>query len=371
MRRQGKRGGRILLLAALLAATGAAARAGATEELALRGHVQQSASATTPLSGGVSFEAGASTTLALTLDARHDSASLRASLHFSILYGVESANQWASLVAFPDAAAFILMTPDFDPLAAAPDTIFLLALDDLALRWDVGSFAFEVGKTYANWGLGKAFSPADFFAEFDYASGAPSRRSKFLGRATWFPGSTTRIDLVCDPYAVEGPTLAARAYATAFDSLAFSAAAGLRDTVGSSSFTFLGALEATLDLPFVSPYGEAAILAPLDDPTAADFHLLGGAMAKAGNLTMLGEYLFSPGASLRHSLFAQASLPVDDWTSLAAPFLYFPDQGSLSTGISLAASGLGGFDLSITALATRATSHSWSGKLALSALWAF
>ncbi|PKL05994.1 MAG: hypothetical protein CVV53_06610 [Spirochaetae bacterium HGW-Spirochaetae-9] len=371
MRRLGNGGGRVLLLAALMAATGAAARAGAAEELALHGYVQQAASTMTPLSGNLSFKAGASTTLALTLDARHDSAALRVSLHFSILYGVESANQWASLLAFPDAAAFILMTPDFDPLAAAPDTVFLLALDDLALRWDLGSLAFEVGKTYANWGLGKAFSPADFFAEFDYASGAPARRSKFLGRATWFPGSTARIDLVCDPYAAEGPTLAARAYATAFDSLAFSAAAGLRDPVGSSSLTFLGALETTFDLPFVSPYGEAAILTPLDDPAAADFHLLGGAMARAGNLTMLGEYLFSPGAPVQHSVFAQASLPVDEWISLSAPLLYYPEPGSLSTGISLAVNGLEGFDLGMTALAARAASHSWSGKLAVSARFAF
>ncbi|MDP2790363.1 MAG: hypothetical protein Q8O15_01255 [Rectinemataceae bacterium] len=364
-------GGRALLLAAFLSAMGAATRVGAAEELTLRGHVQQTASAITPLSEDVSFEAGAFTTLVLSLDARHNTASLRASLHFSILYGVESANHWTSLAAFPEGADFIFMTPEFDPLAAAPDTVFLLALDDLALRWDIGSFAFEVGKTYANWGLGKAFSPADFFAEFDYASGTPSRRSKFLGRITWFPGSTARIDMVCDPYAAEGPTLAARAYATVFDSLAFSAAAGLRDTVGSSSLTFLGALETTFDLPFVSPYGELAILAPLDDPAAAEFRLLGGAMARAGNLTMLGEYLFSPGAPMRHSIFAQASLPVDEWISLSAPFLYYPETGSLSTGISLAASGLGGLDLGITALATRAAVHSWSGKLVVSARFDF
>ena len=371
MKRIAHAGSRALLLAALLSAMGVAARVGAAEELALRGHVQQTASAMTPLSGNLAFEAGAFTTLALTLDARHDSASLRASLHFSILYGVESANQWASLATFPEGADFIFMTPDFDPLAAAPDTVFLLALDDLALRWDLGSFAFEVGKTYANWGLGKAFSPADFFAEFDYASGSPSMRSKFLGRATWFPGSTARIDLVCDPYSSEGPTLATRVYATAFDSLAFSAAAGLRDIVGSSSPTFLGALETTFDIPFISPYGEAAVQLPLDNPASTEISLLGGAMARAGDLTLLGEYLFSPGASLRHSIFAQARFPVDEWISLSTPFLYYPEPGSLSTGISLASSGLAGLDLGITALVARTAAHSWSGKLATSARFDF
>jgi len=148
-------------------------------------------------------------------------------------------------------------------------------------------------------------------------------------------------------------------------------AAGLRDMASSSSPTFLGALETTFDLPFISPYGEAAIQLPVDNPAATEISLLGGAMARAGDLTLLGEYLFSPRASLRHSIFAQATLPVDEWISLSAPLLYYPEPGSLSTGISLAASGLDGFDLGITALATRAISHSWSGKLALSALRAF
>lgn len=342
MKRIAHGGGRALLLAAVIAALGAAARVGAAEELALRGHAEQSIFVETPLSEGLAFEGGATATLALALDARRDSASLRASLHLSALYGN----------------------------AISDTSSFILALDDLALRWDLGSFAFEAGKTYANWGLGKAFSPADFFAEFDYSSGTPSRRSKFLGRATWFPGDTTRIDLVGDPYASIGSTLAARVYATAFDSLAFSASAGLRDATD-SSLNLLGAIEATFDLPFLSPYGEAAVQLPVDDPAAAAISLLGGAMARAGDLTLLGEYLFSPGASQRQGIFAQASLPVDEWISLSMPFLYYPESGSLSTGVSLAANGLAGLNLGITALATRTVPPSWSGKLALSARFDF
>ena len=337
------RGGRALLLATVIAALGTAARVGAAEELALHGHVEQSIFVETPLSEGLAFEGGAAATLALALDARRDSASLRASLHLSALYGN----------------------------GVSENSSFILALDDLALSWDMGAFAFELGKTYVNWGLGKAFSPADFFTEIDFSSGSPSLRSKFLGRATWFPGNTTRIDLVGDPYATIGPTLAARVYTTAFDSLAFSASAGIRDATDSSSLNLLGAIEATFDLPFLSPYGEAAVQLPVDDPAAAAISLLGGAMARAGDLTLLGEYLFSPRASLRHSIFAQATLPVDEWISLSAPLLYYPEPGSLSTGISLAASGLDGFDLGITALATRAISHSWSGKLVVSARFAF
>ncbi len=151
-------------------------------------------------------------------------------------------------------------------------------LDELALAWDIGPFAFEAGKTIANWGVGKAFSPADFFAEFDYSSGTPSRRSSLLARATWFAGATSRVDLVYAPYAASAnalagdagsggavpsatPTsaiIAARAYATAFDSLAFALAAGFRGAAESSPASLLGALEATFDLPFVSPYGEAS-----------------------------------------------------------------------------------------------------------------
>lgn len=360
-------GRRALLLCVAMATLGAAARVGAAEGMTLWGYAQQTASAETPLSGGASFTGGAATSIALVLDAIRDSASLRASVHFSILYGDEASNLWLSLIANPIGAASLLMTPAFDPAAAIPDTIALLALDDAALRWDIGAFAFEAGKTYANWGVGKAFSPADFFAEFDYSSGTPSRRSKLIAKATWFTGTTSRIDLVFDPYATSGGAIAARAYATAFDSLAFSLAAGLREAAGGQPRKLLGSLEASFDLPFVSPYGEAAFAMTLDGSSALSYSLLGGAMARAGDVTMAGEYLFSPNATIKHGVFGLASLPMDEWTAFSVPMLYYPESGVLTTGINLTVNGLAGLDLGLGAAVSRSAVPVWKGKLTLSA----
>ena len=355
-----------LLLAAALA-FGAAARAEAADGIALSGHVQQSASVAMSFLGDPSPSAGGASSLALALDASRGSTSFRASVHFALLCGNEAAFLWSSLQLSPGKALAFLMAPPFEPASAAPETIALLALDDLALRWDSGAFAFEAGKTYANWGLGKAFSPADFFAEFDYSSGSPARLSKLIARATWFPGSASRVDLVYDPYAEAGATLAARAYIATFDSLAFSAEVGLRAAAGASPQSFLGAIEATFDLPFASPYGEAAVVLPLDGSAAVSWSLLGGGIARIGGATMVGEYLFSPEATTHHSFFAQIGAPIDEWASISLPLFYYPESGMLTAGITVSASDIEGLDLGLTVAASHSASQAWSGKLSLTA----
>ena len=360
-------GRRAALLLLALTALGAGGRAEAADGITLSGRAQQTASAAAPFSGGLSISGGAATSIALVLEARRGSASLRASGHFSLLYGDEAAGLWTSLIAYPDGALSLLMVPAFDSLSAAPETAALLALDEASLSWDIGPFAFEAGKTYANWGVGRAFSPADFSAEFDYSSGSPARRSKLITRATWFAGATSRIDLVCDPYAVAGATLAARAYATAFDALAGSVAAGIREAAGSSPRSFLAAVETSFDLSFVSPYAEAAFTLPLDGSSPASYALLGGGMARVGDFTLLGEYLFTQAAATKHSIFGQASLPIDEWLSFSLPLLYYPESGALTSGLTLTASDIAGLTLGISATATRSASPSWSGKISLSA----
>jgi len=363
-RRTGRRAA-LLLLA--LAALGATPRAEAADGITLSGHAQQTASVATPFSGGPSFSGGAATGITLVLDARRDSASLRASMHFSILYGDEAENLWASLMASSVGANSLLMAPAFDPLSPAPQVIALFALDDAALSWDIGSFAFEAGKTYANWGVGRAFSPADFFAEFDYSSGTPARRSKLIARATWFTGATSRVDLVYDPFAASGSSFAVRAYATPFNSLACSVAAGFREAARSSPRNILGAFETSFDLLFVSPYAEAAFAMPLDGSSAATFSFLGGGIVRAGDITLLGEYLFQPIAAIKHGIFAQASLPFDEWLSLSIPLLYYPESGALTSGAAFTASDIAGLTLGITATVNRSVSQSWSGKLTFQA----
>jgi len=176
---------------------------------------------------------------------------------------------------------------------------------------------------------------------------------------------------VYDPYAVAGGTLAARAYIAAFDSLAFSAAAGIRAAAGTSPQSFLGAIEAIVDLPFASPYGEAAVAFPLDGSTAISYSLLGGGVTRIGDATILGEYLFSPVASVRHSIFAQIGAPIDEWVSLSLPALYYPESGILAAGITVSASDVAGLDFGLTASVNRSASQAWSGKLSLTARGGF
>ena len=359
-----------LLLSASLAAAGICG-AETQDGLTVSGQVVQAVSVSTPLGGAMALSGGAASSLALTLEANHESASVRASARISILGGDEAALFWASEAASPSRALWILASPAFNPAAAVPDRIAVLALDELSLRWNTGSFAFEAGKTLANWGVGRAFSPADFFAEFDYSSGTPARLSKLIARATWFPAAASRVDLVYDPYAAEGAALAARLYAACLDSLAFSVAAGLRAAAGASPQKALGAVDASFDLPFASPYGEAMVSVPLDNSSAPSYSMLAGATARIGDTTLLGEYLFSPEAAVRHSIYAQAALKLDDWISLSLPALFYPESGILTAGLSLVASDIAGLDWTMTASTGRSALGVWNAKLAFTALCSF
>lgn len=359
----------LFLLVAGIAVAGAepAPAEGAT----LSGRLRQSASAYSPIAGGLSVSGGAATSLSLSIEANRGSAALRATVLLSLLYGDDAAAQWASLAASPETADLVLMAPAFDASLPAPEAAILLSLSELALRWDSGAFAFAAGKTYANWGVGKAFSPADFFAEFDYSSGTPARRSKLIAGASWFPGETTRVDLVADPWAAAGAAAAARLYSTAFDTLAYAAALGFRAAAGSSPERLIGSAELSLDLPFASPYAEAALSLPLDGSSGLSWSLMAGAAARLGDISLLAEYRLDPSDSERHAFFAQASLPVDEWVSLSAPVLYYPDSGTLSASLGVAISDVAGLDLGATASVSRLSSSSWSAKLSLAALFSF
>lgn len=357
----------LFLLAAGIAGAGAEGADGAT----LSGRLRQSASASSPITGGFSVSGGAATSLSLSLAANRGSASLRASVILSLLYGDDAAAQWAALAAGPGTADLILMAPAFNGSLPAPDAAILLSLSELALRWDSGAFAFTAGKTYANWGVGKAFSPADFFAEFDYSTGTPARKSKLIAGASWFPGAASRIDLVADPWAAAGAAAALRLYSTAFDTLAYAAALGLRAAAGAAPARLISSAEASLDLPFASPCAEAAFSLPLDGSSGPSWALMAGVSARLGDLAVLGEYRFDPDAAERHAAFFQASLPVDEWVSLSAPLLYYPDSGTFSASLAAAVSDVAGLDLAAAAAVSRSPASAWSAKLSLSALLSF
>jgi hypothetical protein len=332
-----------------------------------RGWASQSAHLASTLPSGVSVTGGATTHLNLGFDASTGNASFEATGHVSLLYGNDATTQWLSILADPSAGSALLASPAIDPSKSAPQSLFILALDSASLGWYLGPFDFEAGKSFANWGVGKAFSPADFTAEFDYAGASPSRRAKLLARATWFPGATSRLDLVYDPWAAKGATLAARAYATILDSLAFSLAAGYREASGSSPRRLLGGLELSFDIPFVSPCGEAAFELDLDGSQAFSYSLMAGATAKLGEAALLGEYLFSPDAPEPHSLYCTVAYAFDEWISASLPFLWYPASGAMTTGLTLSAGDLAGLTFSLTATASRSVMDAWSANLGTSA----
>ncbi len=362
----------VFLLAAGIGGAGAEPTSNVGAEGAtLSGRLRQSAALSSPISGGFALSGGAATSLALSLEASRGSASLRASAVLSLLRGDDAAAEWAALAAAPQAAGLILMAPAFEASLPAPEAAIILSLGELALRWDAGAFAFMAGQTYANWGVGKAFSPADFFADFDYSSGTPARRSALIAGASWFPGATTRIDFVAEPWAAAGAAAALRLYSTAFDTLAYAAAFGVRAAAGASPERLIGSAEASLDLPFASPYAEAALSLPLDGSGGLAWALMAGATARVGDLALLGEYRFDPGASDRHAAFVQASLPVDEWISLSAPVLYYPDSGTFSASLAAAISDAAGLDFGAAASVSRSSALAWSAKLSFSALLSF
>ncbi|MCX7028156.1 MAG: hypothetical protein NT061_11910 [Spirochaetes bacterium] len=352
---KGRRGsGLVLVLAALVLAVSPAG----AEEPKLTGDVIQSVSGSLDLSSG-SIDAGTGTSLSLSFEAGDSSVETQAALSLSVLTGRQAELLWASLTTHPWRMAALLLFPAFDTSTDAPDILALAALENLSLRWSGGAFGAEAGFTTVNWGVGKAFSPADFFADIDYAEGKLRRLARLLGRLSWFPTATGRIDLVIDPSGPEGLTIASRAYGLAGDMIACGAALGLRFPSGSGPH-FLGALDCSIDLPFASPYGEFFLRLPSDDQAYPTIQAMGGFSARVGDLTLMGEYLYSPDAAPFHSLFASASLPFDEWTSLAFSLSVLPEYGSGSGGIGLEISGPAGLSASISASGLRSAAGSWT-----------
>jgi len=334
----------------------------------LWGSAWQSASGSLDPASG-SAEAGSCTSLSLSFEAGNSEADpaeasssaktdVEAAVKLSVLSGREAKLLWASLKAHPSRAFGSFTYPVFDAAAQAPQLLTVASIESLALRWSGGVFGAEAGMTTVNWGVGKAFSPADFFADIDYSEDKPRRLSRLLGRFSWFPSATDRVDFVVDPVGPDGTTLASRAYGQVGDAAACGMALGLRFPSGASPL-LLGALDFSLDLPFASPYGEAVVKLPLDAPASPAFEAMGGFSTCLGDLVLMGEYLYSPDAMPAHSIFASASLPLDEWTALSLGLSLLPEFGA----------GSGSLGIELSGPANLTTSLSVSGLRSVAGLW--
>ncbi len=320
---------------------------------------------------------GSAAELSLHFEGEKGQARSRASFRLALLQGIKARALWASLLALPDGSLGLLTAPAFDPGASVPDWLALCSLDELTLSWSGGAFAAEAGMGFANWGLGKAFSPADFFSEIDVSSATPRRKPSFLGRLSWFPGELWRFDLVASPEGPpgiggnRGPLAAARVYGLAGENLLLAASLGYKDPDDASP-RFLGALEASLDLGRLTPYLEAALSAPsqgilegrLED---AEARLLAGLSAIFTRAAFSAEYLYSPASSEVHRLFGTAAFSPDEWNRLGASALVSLASGSGTASLGFESDALPGLSIGIWGSAARSTSQTWSLSLSASA----
>jgi len=269
---------------------------------------------------------------------------LRARARLSLLQGKEATDLWLALGLGGSGDDYLLTAPAFDATSTAPSAILALALEELALRGHSGTLSFEAGLSHANWGTGKAFSPADHFTDIDYSSGQPSHRSIILAKATWYPSPVSSLELVMAPYFRLGKAFALRGYTTLFDTATFAVSAGLREDTGSSTWLLLGGAEINIDLPYISFYGETAINLDPKNSWKLDYSIMGGAETRIADVSLMGEYLFDLGGSPAHSIYTAAAWKIDEWLSLALPLYYTPSPESLSFGAALSASGFGAME---------------------------
>ncbi len=314
---------------------------------------------------------GSATSLGLRLEGARGNASLRAGASLSLLQGNEASDLWMAKTMPSALGDFLLMSPAFDPAAVAPSVILTLALEELTISGYAGPFAFESGLSHANWGLGRAFSPADYFTDIDYSSGQPSRRALLLAKALWYPGPTSSLELVFSPYSKLGQALALRAYTSLGDAATLAVSAGIQRAEGSSTELALGGAELSLDLPLVSVYAESAFVFDPYRNWDFSYSIMGGGETRIADIVISAEYLFAPNETAKSSTYATVAWTIDEWFSLAMPLVFRPSPEFLRLGLSLSASSLGSMDYAANLFFQKTAASGWSTGLSIQAGLAF
>lgn len=341
------------------------------DSIAFGGEIQQGLSGAVRFTEGASTALGAATSIRFRFRSDNESVTIRASGKLSLLYGNDAKNLWVLVSLNPSRSIGSFMNPAYSPSASTPEFITMMSISELSLTWSNANLLFEAGLAKTNWGLGKAFSPSDFFADFDYSSGTPERKPRLLAQASWFPNATTRLDFVADPTSQDGATLASRLYGLMFGTLAGGASVGIRAAANADPLRLLAACELIFDLPYLSPYGELRAVIPLDGTKLPSISALGGMTTRVGNAVIVGEYLYAQNETIQHKFFALASLSINEWTSLSLPAYYFPETSAFTSGIVLTLNDLAGITLSLSGSLAKSPSDPWTGALGLMAGTAF
>jgi hypothetical protein len=335
------------------------------------GEIHQGVSAKVHIDSTPSVIPGATTSLQFRFRADNESVTVRAGGKISLLYGNDAENLWVFIGLDPTKSFGSIMNPSYSLVASVPEFITLLSITELSFSWSEASLVFEAGLSKTNWGLGQAFSPSDFFADFDYSSGRPERKPSLLAKVSWFPSSTTRVDFVARPPFGEGATIASRLYGLIAGTLAGGVSLGVRSAWDANPIRLLTACEIVFDLPYVTPYGECSVVIPLEGIVQPYISTLAGMTASLGKLVIIGEYLYAQSEQVQHKIFGLASLSIDDWTSVSIPVFFFPETASFSSGIGLTLSDVGGITISLSGSLTRSPLDSWAGTMGIALSTAF
>lgn len=363
----------VLALGAMVCAL--AATPGA-QELEFGGSVEQLAGIALTLDSSRAAAFGSATSLNTALRISGNSLSVKVSGKLSVLYGSRASSARAGLALEADSRIGVLTLPGYDPDSynpANPDTSWFstLSLSEAVLSCSVRNANLEIGKTIVNWGVGKAFSPVDFFSGIDFSGGNPSRRASLIGRVSWFPGPVSRVELAAKPFSAQGGTYAIRAYSIFGERLALALAAGFRQSLSPAPSTALAGIEFSLDLPYVAPYGELASSYSLDDSGNLSLKAMAGGQSRIGDLSLLAEYGYDDASSSTHRGFFRAAFPVGEWVTIAIPIMIDFSLGSSSSGIVASLADLGGIAISLSATASRSLAGTWSAAADLGALVSF
>lgn len=346
------------------------------QEMEFRASAEQVVGASLLLDASLPATYGSSSSLDGALEFSHGVASIKLSGRLSILYGSRATNARAALALDPDSRIGVLTSPGYNPETydpTNPDSSWFttLALNEAVMSFSYDKMSVEIGKTIVNWGVGTAFSPADFFSDIDYAGGSPSRRSSFLGRLSWFPGPVSRVDIAAEPFSYTGATYALRGYSIIGDAVAFAIEAGYRQGIAPSSSLIIAAVELSLDIPVISPYGEIATSFELGGSRKLSYKALAGAQSRIGNLSLMAEYCYNDTLTSLHKAFLRAALPLGDWVNLAVPAFIDFTSGSFSSGLIVAIPDFEGIALALSVSASRSASGNWSAGADLSARASF
>lgn len=269
------------------------------------------------------------------------------------------------------------MAPAFDN-GPAPDMLLILGLREISIRVSDGPIMVEAGRIPVNFGVGRAFSPADIFFRPDYSGTTPQRQPVDALRVALYPTPVSSVDFIAAPFAAGRGKYALRGYAFLFDAFSVAATAGRAVAGNAAQAAWTTAGELKIDTNTASFYGEGTWTLA-DGERAADgvWSAMAGFDTGLGDAVLLAEYAYEGSLAAgieRHRIFASLSAPLGDWTNAAANARWSPDSGAVSTGISFSFRDVLTSDLSVGAGATRtatASGGTWSLSASLRAELAF